>query len=241
MSLVTFLFPFINYGIIILGSWRIAYAFWQFKQADIKPLKFIATRLIIIALLWIIAIKGGIFIYLATSFIKAVIKSTLKKKVARIVWRPQIVRLIHAVAGIILLPIIIHSYVLYFQRDDLDRLRYYVYPGTAQSRALGLKIARDKNLDLTRVEQMLKSTDDEEAYKAYELLYHRRSFADLLYFQDIILSLPAAEYDLDTNDSPRSDPYLPLWLGALGAENIKTKEDLKKWIEEQKKIPAKIP
>jgi hypothetical protein len=128
----------------------------------------------------------------------------------------------------------VHSYIQSSKMDLLDRIRHYVYPGTGFGRQFAEQIAKDKTFDLNRLKELIINGNVYDRKWAFEILYVRKSFDDLVYFQDIILNLEYLESSLSQNWTKESSVRLYLWLSSLGVGDIKTKEELKNWIEKEK-------
>jgi len=236
-SMFYYLFPFMYYAIFILTIWRIVYAIWQYNKAHppIKTIiKAVALRLLLIFLLYFGFRKAVFFLYLISSFIKAIylfLKDLIKKTEIRY---KKSLYIIHTTTTFFLLTILIYSYIQSSKIDTLEKLRHYIHPGTGFGRQFVQQIANDKNFNLNRLKELILSGNMGDRERAFEILYVRKSFDDLVYFQDIILNLKYLESSLSQNWTKESSGWLYLWLDSLGVKDIKTKEELKNWIEKEK-------
>ncbi len=114
--------------------------------------------------------------------------------------------------------------------EVFDRL---VFPGTGNSRAYAKSLARDPQLDLERLRQMISSGDRGRAEKAFEVLANRSDPRDLVILANAVLHhLPTTAPPNSTNWT--SDNFrLRMWLESLDLEHIATRQDLRDWLSQQ--------
>lgn len=235
LSLVNLAFPFMHGGIWVLGVWRLSFLYFQRLKIQSNPQRFLFTDILPLAGLVFGARSGGLFLYLLVCYASVCIRALFGWRDWRISKNTRVAYTSHILAGLVLTPIILHAYSVWLKQDNLDHLRFYVYPGTGQSMSLARAIAQDPNLDLSRVRDMLESDDDHEATKGFEVLRHRKSASDLIEFRDILMDIPEEEYSMETNRSPRTSVWLPLWLSSVVGHDVRTRQELLEWYEKQEK------
>jgi hypothetical protein len=244
VSILNLLFPFMWTGIWILGVWRlldVILGWRRLRQRSVNSI--VAETLIVLWLALSTPQQGGLFLYLVSAFVYSWWR-TLRRKprdgphpVARWTFALQFAALL------ILLPVAGQAYRVQSRQDALDWLRFYVYSGTGQSRALAQGIAEDKTLDSAslrnRLREMLESPSDQDVDKALEVLSRRGLAEDLIAFQDLVLKIPEEYYpDNESSGQTTLSEWNSIWFRqwfrkAVGPE-VKTREDLTKWLEEQK-------
>ena len=120
----------------------------------------------------------------------------------------------------------------------MERAKQYTFGGGPE-RGLLERVARDPIFNIQRLKPILKQYGTREEAMAYQILRFRRSFQDLIYFKEEILSNPDLDFALSyTYDSGKtlssSSLYLTIWLESLGMEDsVKNKNQLTAWIEQQ--------
>lgn len=241
-SITNSFFPFMWEAIWILAVWRIVYLYFQVDFFKKQPFSFLVREIVALGLLYIIAWRAFLFLYLAGYLVVAIIMSLLDWKQLMLKAKQRNAFLVHATAVVVLVPIVLLGFREYKNQDDLDRLRNYVYPGTGQSRSLAMMIGKDKNLDLQRLREMLESPDDQDSMKAFEVLRQRNVPSDLILLKDIILEIPESEYYWETGHSPRTSIFLPIWLSSVTGSEIRTRNELESWIKEKENsLPTPEP
>lgn len=234
MSMVNLAFPFMWKALWLLVPWRLGYVYFQSPQIKAHPYAFFGNRLAALGFLYFGFNLAGFFVYLMGSFIKAVGKSILSliKPVPgqpiRLLWGLQ------ATTLLLFVPLVVITYIHDSSKDNLDRLREYVYPGTSQSRFLAKEIAKDPQLDIERLREMLLSKKFGDIEKASEILRIRKSADDLIALQDTILNMPDMEISWGNRYWPEwTGFYFTSWLEGVTGKEMKTKEELRAWISEE--------
>lgn len=238
MSIVNLLFPFMWEATWVLGGWRILYLFFQIGSIISNPVRFVGRELGILFFLYLGFWWACFFLYFLGYLLYAIYQSLRFLAPLKSGWAPRIVLSLNLLTIAILVPIAVNAYTTFFQRDALDQLRHYVYPGTSQSRSLTLHIAEDQSLDLARIRQMLASPDPHDSQKALEVLYRRNQKQDLIELQDVILGIMDSDKPDEFIDARRESVWLVMWLESLAGKEIRSAEDLEIWLNRNASGPV---
>ncbi|MCA9423710.1 MAG: hypothetical protein KC994_01485 [Candidatus Omnitrophica bacterium] len=235
MSNLNLTFPFMWEATWIFSVWYVVNLYFQLEVIKKNPTFFFASRLVLLGVLWLFFFWACFFVFLVGSFVNSLTKMVRDFRTGHKGKTPRFALISQILVILVLIPIAANAYATYADRDQLERFRSYIEPGTAVSHHFARKIGQDPSFNLKHIREMLESPEDKDSIRAFEILEIRESAKDLIALKDIVLEIPESEYSWETHSSPRTSVYLPLWLEKVTGKEIKTKEELRSWITEVEK------
>lgn len=228
LSQMNLLFPFLVEGTWILGIWRVGYFFFQREAIRQGPVRFVLREVLLLGILTLMMLWAGFFFYAAGWFVYVLFQSVEKCLATHGKDIPIPSLAGQAITLAILVPVALNAYRECSKLDELDRLRRFVYPGSAVSLVMTRKIAEDPDFDLNRIRELIEGKEDGDLRFAFEILHRRNSVDDLLFLEETILG--ALNDDLQIDGQVGSIIWLTWWLEKTTGEELKSKQELSDWI-----------